>query len=198
MCRRASLLLAASALLIGAAPLLAQGKPQTRQGFNISFGIGGGSAGLECDDFCGEVDRETGQTMFLHIGGTVSPQVTVGGEINGWAKISDDEEDVIASLMAVVHYYPVPTQGFFLSGGAGLTSLSVIDKTTVPNEEVTSNAFGLQIGAGYDWRVARNFSLTPYAQYVRGFLGEAQFNGSDTGADLNSNFFQIGLGFTWH
>ena len=197
MFRRSSALVAAWALVLAAAPLLAQGKPQTRQGFNISFGIGGGSAGYDCDG-CEDLGRETGTTMFLHIGGTVTPQLTVGGELNGWGKSSRAEDSAIGSAMAVVHYYPILTQGLFLSGGAGFTSLAIRDKTTFPDDEMTSDGFGVQVGVGYDWRVGRNFSLTPYAQYVRAFAGEAEFNGTSTGSDLNPNFFQIGLGFTWH
>jgi hypothetical protein len=196
MNRRASALLGACTLLLSATHLAAQGKPQTREGFNISFGLGGGSAGLDCTS-CPS-DRQSGGTMYLNIGGTVTPRLTVGGEINGWAQSSSEEDDLISSMMAVVHFYPVQTQGFFLSGGVGFTTLMIEGKGPFAGEEIESTGAGVQLGAGYDWRVARNFSLTPYAQFVRSFGAEATENGIETNESLNPNFFQIGLGFTWH
>jgi hypothetical protein len=55
-----------------------------------------------------------------------------------------------------------------------------------------------QFGLGYDFRVGRNFSLTPYANYIASTGAELKLDGSATGADINPNIFQMGLGVTWH
>jgi opacity protein-like surface antigen len=191
---RLAAVLVALALFCPMGAALAQGHPHTRQGFNIGFGVGFGNAGIRCDG-C-DLDRQNGGTGYLFIGGTVSPQLTIGGELNGWAKSSDDEDDSIGSLMAVAHYYPLPTNGLFVLGGAGVTGMELKDK--ILNDKLESAGFGLEVGGGYDWRVARNFSLTPYVQYVHAFGAEAKLNGTNLGENANPNFVQFGLGFTWH
>jgi hypothetical protein len=45
--------------------------------------------------------------------------------------------------------------------------------------------------------VASGFSLTPYAQWVRGFGGDGELDGEDIG-DANPDYWQLGIAFTWH
>ena len=141
-----------------------------------------------------DIVRESSTAMFVNFGGTVRPNLLIGGEINGWAKSENDADWVVSSLMAVAHYYPSVTNGLFISGGLGFTQGSIDDGV----DELTSSGVGIQLGGGYDWRVAKSFSLTPYVQYVRAFAAEAKLNDTGLGEDLNPNFFQVGLGFTWH
>ena len=190
-----SLLVGAAALLMGAGVAQAQmNKPQTRQGLNVSLGLGGGSGGMTCDG-C-QTDRTGGGTMYLNVGGTVMPNLTLGGEINGWSKDQNDASGTIASLMAVAHYYPMARAGWYMTGGLGMTTLALKDKTT--GDKADATGFGMEIGTGYDWRVASNFSLSPYFQYVYGAKGELKVNDTDTGTKAGGNYFQFGLGFTWH
>lgn len=172
------------------APLRAQ-EPLPRDGFTIAFGIGGGTRGLDCSG-C-DVDREGGATAFLFVGGTIGPRLTVGGELSGWGKAEDGVEQSVASAMAVAHFYPAASRGLFLSGGVGLTAMSVDDAPY----EFRADGYGLQFGAGYDVRVARGLSLSPYLAWVRGFGGDATENGVEIG-DANPDYIQFGLGFTWH
>ena len=192
MARRVALALGALALIATAAPLSAQ-KAQERQGFNISFGIGGGSAGLSCDG-CDGLDRESSTAMYLNIGGTVRPNLVVGGEISGWTKSEDGADGTISSLLATAHYYPIAQQGLYVGAGLGMTRLSFDDGTG----EMTNTGLGFQLGAGYDIRVARNFSLTPYAQWVKGMKAEVEVDGTSTGTKVGADVWQFGLGFTWH
>jgi hypothetical protein len=98
-------------------------RPQTRDGVIVSFGVGGGSAGLGCNG-CTRV-RHSGTLFYLNIGGTLSPHLTLGGELNGFAHNSAAQDISIGSLMAVAHFYPTRASGFFLTGGAGLTSSAI-------------------------------------------------------------------------
>src|SRR3989442_15896926 len=70
--------------LWGASAATAQ-KPQTRQGFWIGFGFGYGSSNVSCDG-CGSSSRESSGSGFLKLGGTLSPHVLLGGEVNAWTK----------------------------------------------------------------------------------------------------------------
>ena len=182
-------LFAATLHLPGATPLAAQ-RTLDRSGLTVAFGVGAGNRDIRCTG-C-EVERESGAVAYLLVGGTLSPRLVLGGEINGWGRTDGPEEQSIASLMAVAHFYPAADRGLYLAGGAGLTSFHRENDV----ESVTSNGYGLQLGAGYDVRVASGFSLTPYVQWVRGFGGDADVDGESL--DLDPDYLQVGLGFTWH
>jgi hypothetical protein len=180
-------------LLIPASETFAQ-RPQTREGVNISFGFGGGSAGIDCSG-C-QTSRQSGTLFYFNVGGTINRRLTLGGELNGFGYSSRNEDDTIGSLMAVAHFYPAPAIGFFLVGGAGLTSMSLDNR--VDRVNVTSTGGGVQIGAGYDVRLGRSFSLTPYVSFVQGIAGKARVNDVSTSETVKPNYAQVGLGFTWH
>ena len=182
------------ALFLGlASPLLAQGgHAQARQGFWIGFGLGAGSAGADCAD-CSD-ERDTGVSGYLRMGGTVRPNLLIGGETNGWSYSSDGIDQQMGFISAVAYFYPAPTSGFYLKGGLGFANYTAEDDV----DELTSSGFGITGGLGYDWRVSRNFSLTPYLNYMRQVGGSLEFNGLDLDESANVNLLQIGLGFSWH
>src|SRR5262245_11901413 len=130
-------------LLFTAVPIVCQAQyAQTRQGFGISFGIGGGSAGLSCDGCT--TDRENALSGYLRLGGYVRPNLFVGGESNGWSKNIDGVDEVASFLSAVVQWYPTPTSGFYLKGGAGIAAGSLDDGV----DELTAAGMGITLGAG--------------------------------------------------
>ncbi len=175
-----------------AGSLEAQSRPQTRQGFGISFGLGGGSAGLSCDG-CND-DRETGLSGYLRIGGYLRPNLFLAGESNGWVKSEDGLDQQTGFLSAVAQWYPQAATGFYLKGGLGIAQGSLDDGV----DEISSSGLGMTVGGGYDFRLGRNFSLTPYINYLQSFGAEAETNGTSTNFNLNFNVVQLGLGFTWH
>lgn len=186
----------ALAALLVATPAIAQSPPKPRQGFNISFGFGGGSAGVTCSE-C-ESDRESAPSMYLRIGGTVRPSVVLAGEINGWSK-SQTEQGIqgtitIASVNMVAQWYPQPATGFFLTGGLGAGSISMEIKA--PGFATISDhttGLGYQVGTGYDIPVAGTFSLTPFVTY----FGTAGGKVESSNAKLDGNVVHFGLGFSW-
>ena len=184
---------AASLLALSAASAAAQGNPQVRDGFTISFGLGGGSAALSCPG-CGTTPRETGLSGYLRVGGAVSPTLVLSAESNGWSKTIDGVDTRMGALLGVAQWYPSVTSGFHMKGGLGFSAYSEED----PTAKAQAIGLGYQVGAGYDVRMARNFSLTPYLQYVRAFRAKALTQGSSTGDDVSPNYLHAGLGFTWH
>lgn len=168
----AFLLLAASA-----SAGVAQGHPQTREGFWISFGFGYSSLGCEnCDD------RVSGTGGYLRMGGTLSQKLLIGGEANGWSKSQGNATLTVGNVGPVLYFYPSATGGFFLKGGLGL-STAELDFGGFSGEETGA---GITIGMGYDARVGRGFALTPYFDIL-----SSSFDGGSV------NMFAFGLGFTW-
>ena len=157
----------------------AQGHPQTREGFFISFGFGPGSIGC---DACGG-DRESGLSGYLKLGGTLNEQLLLGFESNAWVKEESGVTLTSAIAAAVVQYYPNVETGLFIKGGPGLARLELETSFGSASE----SGFGLIVGGGYDIRLGVNFSLSPYANFIYA-------NIDNEGLDL----WEIGLGFMWH
>lgn len=186
-----------AALLLAVASTTAtaqDAKPQTREGFSASVGLGMGSAGVSIDCPGCDLDRETGLSGYLRLGGYVRPNLLIAGETNGYTKSEDGVDGRIAFISAVAQWYPQVEKGLYLKGGLGFANTSVDDGT----DEITAGAMALSLGAGYDFRVGTNFSLTPYVNWLKAFNGEAKLNGTGSGVDLGVDVLQVGLGLTWH
>ncbi len=136
------------ASLAVAATLQAQGHPQTRKGFTISFGFGAGSAEFSCDG-CSS-DRQTSGSSYLRIGG-----------------------DGVGSINTSVET------------GAGTLSNS-------------KSGVGYNAGLGYDIRLKRNFSITPFATYFATSAGNSGSLYGGGGNKVDAKIFHFGIGFTWH
>ena len=84
--------------------------------------------------------------------------------------------------------YPASTADFYLKAGAGIAKTDL----SGGGQSYNATGYGLTAGLGYDMRVAKNFSLSPFAAYL-------YMPGADvSGVKLGGNVFQVGLGFTWH
>jgi len=171
-------LLSVLSLAFLAMPSLSSGQDQTREGFFIGAGLGWGSLGVS-----GEDGRESAGSGYLKLGGTLNDQVLLGGESNAWVKSEDGVTTTVGGLYGIIQFYPSSTSGFFLKGGAGFSSVEI----SLFGLTVEETGFGLIGGLGYDQRLGTNFSLSPYANYVR--------NSYDGGS---TNVMQLGVGLTWH
>jgi len=180
------------ALVFTVPELAAAQNAQAREGFGISFGVGRGSAGVECNS-C-STDRLNGASGYLRLGGHVRPNLFVGFESNGWLHSDQGVDETVGYYSGVAQWYPNAATGFYVKGGVGITSYLADDGT----DQATSGATALTLGIGYDFRVGRNFSLTPYANYLASAKGELLFNDVSTGFNWSINILQLGLGFTWH
>lgn len=186
---------AAIAALVAAAPSAAQSRPQTHDGFTVSVGLGGGSAGVSCVE-C-ESSRERAPTVYLRLGGAVRPNLVLAGEINGWSKSESDQgidaTITIVTINAVAQWYPQTATGFFVSGGVGLGSMEA--KANAFGESLSDRTHGLgyQIGTGYDLRVRPNLAITPFVTYFATAGGKVE----STGEKANANVVHFGLGVTW-
>lgn len=141
------------ALVLSAISAHAQ-NAQTRAGFWFSGGLGVGSLGC---DAC--TSRANGFSGDLSIGGTITPRFLLGVGTSGWTKTEQTTTLTVATLDARVRFYPSTNGGFFLTGGAGVADATANVGAYSGGSEV---GLGLLLGLGYDIRIARNTSITPY------------------------------------
>lgn len=167
--------------MLCAAPAAAQqtpdipaANPHTREGFWFNAGFGLGTVGCEdCDS------RETGLSGGLSLGTVLSDRVLVGIGTTGFTKTLLGERYTVSTLDARIRFYPSRTSGFFVNGGVGLGSESFAGESEF--------GLGVMLGLGWDIRVGKNVSLTPF------WNGFAMSN-----SNTDANVGQIGIGFTIH
>ncbi len=159
-------------------PLLAQ-RPQTREGFWLNVGLGWASLGCDgCDDRLG------GAAGALSMGGTLSEKWQLGGGVHVWTRSEDDVTLTVGLVSVLTKFYPSAAGGFHLMGGLGVASIDL----EIGTESGRETGTGLILGLGYDIRIGRMVSLTPF------WTGVA--TKYDGGGDLN--FGQLGLGLSIH
>ena len=152
---------------------------QTRDGFWFSGGLGYGSLG--CDGCSSRTGSVSGGLSF---GGTITPRFLLGVGTSGWTKSEQGATLTVAEIDARVRFYPQTKGGFFLTGGLGVGSVTGSISGFGSNTETGGGAI---LGMGYDIRVARNTSITPY------WNGYAMKN-----SNTDANVGQIGLAVTVH
>jgi len=130
--------------------------------------------GSACNDGC-----LRGLSGGLSLGATVNPHVLFGLGTTGYYRELLGSKVEAGTLDARIRVYPWLNSGAFFTGGVGLGSVSV--------DSESSFGVGFMPGFGWDIRVGRKVSLTPYYDWflIRG-------NG------LEANIEQLGLAFTIH
>jgi hypothetical protein len=172
------IILASTAMAVTPSVAAAQ-NPHERSGFWFNGGLGYGSLG--CNDCDG---REGSLTGALALGGTISNRILLGVSSNGWTKDESGVAITAGTLTAFMRFYPSHSGGFFLAAGLGVGTIDVsIDGFGSDSE----SGAGAVLGLGYDIRVSRNISLTPFWNGV----------GIST-SNSDANFGQIGLSITVH
>jgi hypothetical protein len=103
----------------------------------------------------------------------------IGVGTTGFAKSIDGETFSVGTLDARVRFYPMRESGFNLTTGLGLGSMSYAGDSEL--------GVGVMLGVGWDIRVAKNVSLSPF------WNGFAMRN-----SNVDANVGQIGIGITIH
>ncbi len=192
--RWCTLALALAGGCAAASPARAQDKVEApyREGFWIGFGLGWGSASISCSA-CGSTQRLGSSAATLRMGGTLTRQLLLGGEVNAWSHDASGVTETVGDMSAALYYYPSARGTFFIKGGVGI---AVYDANTSPTLE--SEGLGVNVGVGFDWYLFRKFSLTPYASFLTALGGNLKVGGTDTGVAVKPNLFQLGVAATWH
>jgi hypothetical protein len=169
-------------LLASATGLHAQatGRPNTRHGLWIGFGMGDGSARIGCTDFCSS-DRLNGVSGYIRVGGTLSPHLRLGAETNGWVTSNGFGTDAIWVAAAVVLWYPSRTGASYLKLGVGGMHYGSGNGGVADIPTESANAPCVTLGIGYDVRVRSRVSLVPWINVLAS---------SRVGLDYHSVWFE--------
>jgi hypothetical protein len=186
-------------LALVAATSAAAQRPQTREGFWIGLGLGGGSLSADCTG-C-DIDAATGGSGYLRLGGTVSPTLLIAGETTSWLGTLDDNtagesiDAVEGYLGAAVYFYPMQEGGLWLRGGLGF-AYGVGSGTF---DDYTWSAPAIVIGGGYDIRVGEKISIVPGIVFL--LSGEGDIEGDASGLladDFKTTLIALQVGVTFH
>lgn len=150
-----------------------------RDGFWFSGGLGYGTLG--CKDCSGRTGSISGN---LSVGGTISPRFLLGAGLSGWTKSEQGATLSVGLVDARVRFYPQAHGGFFLTGGVGV---GTVTGEIVGFGSNTETGLGMLLGMGWDVRVAKNVSMTPF------WNGYAMQNNN-----TDANVGQVGLAVTLH
>lgn len=178
-------------LALSGTSLQAQSRSIERSGFHFSGALGAANlrGSLDVDGQSGSTSFDDGGGhLFLRFGGSVSPNVLLGGELTGTV-IGDGAGT--GGLFAVGIFYP-SRSNFFLKGGLGLVAYE--EDSIDGSAESTSGA--LMIGAGYDVRIGRNKSLALYADVLQSAKGNVEQNGFETNVNFSQRIVTLGLAFS--
>ena len=91
-----------------------------RAGFWGGFSLGAGGEAFDLRDGAGYSEELYRPTVSLRVGGTVNPNLRLGGEVLAWINERGNNTESLSSLLFVGQLYPVATTGFYLKGGLGL------------------------------------------------------------------------------
>jgi hypothetical protein len=169
------------------------GGRQARHGFWLSGGLGYGSV-----DGGSNGNARGGVTGNIEAGWTLSRRFLLGIGTNLWSK----SEDVylgeirrigmtIGSVDLQFRWYPSEMAGgFFVLGSWGIGLIRLSDDGADPTS-LTHTGRAFRGGLGFDFRVARGVSITPFAS---GTAVRTERDGDHMAADV----WQLGLGLTVH
>lgn len=160
-----------------------------RSGFFFAAGLGVGGESFNANDGLGWSDGKAGGVGYIKLGGTVSPNVLLGVEAQGWTAsyYGQGYDRDLGSLLGLVQWYPSAVDGFWFRGGLGFARDNLRYYGPPPSTTLTTgrNGTAFALGLGYDIPVGRKVSLTPTLDFV----GQRY----DT---HDERVFSIGLGVT--
>ena len=135
-------------------------------GFGAKYKVNGQSITFS-DRLQGATDKSSLLGLnIVNAGIALSPNLLLGGSVSAVAQFGkiagNDVQLQINNYLATLTWFPVE-KGFFLRGGAGLSSM-LIDTGVSSN---TAHGFGILVGAGYALPVARRHNITFTVDYSR-------------------------------
>jgi hypothetical protein len=144
--------------------------PEARHGFWLNMGVAAGSENVRFSNEPGGWGEENVQpAVWFALGGTVNPNLRLGGEINAWVWSHRDREtdyqvtDYLAGALLTAQFYPFRRNGFYLKGGAGLSRSGTEVEGGIG---IGETGFAWLVGTGYEIKLGRSVFLTPSLNFM--------------------------------
>ena len=161
---------ALSTAAAAAAQPVRQDPATDHHGFWIGVGVGGGALAIDCRS-CGPEPRAAewssgrGRGLYVALGGTLRPNLLLGGEISTTGKGNVDRTASVGHMGIVAQLYPSRGRGLFVRGGLGIGIAELMDEPRgfVGSATLTTAGLSVKGGVGYDFRFGGRFALTPFA-----------------------------------
>ena len=102
-----------------------------------------------------------GMGFSISAGGTLTPNLLLGGQIGGWAPM-DDRDMAVVAMMVVAQYYPIARRGFHLTAAGGIGGIE-FDEGDV-NIHTEGTAF--EVGVGWDLPMGKSGAITPFVSLL--------------------------------
>jgi hypothetical protein len=129
----------------------------------------------------------------VNAGWSINPRTDLGAEMLFLASSTSGQDRIrVTFLMGSVQFRPWQSKGFFVKAGAGMAFVNnwIL---TLPDADtgVRSKAFGLGLGAGWEWRLSRHVGAQLLgAQHVAA-LGDLDI-ARGTVDNVMGNFWSVG------
>lgn len=164
-----------------------------RAGQWLGIGLAPGWGRFTCE-IC-ESSRGAAISGYFRVGGTINPKFLVGLEADGWMRSVEEVNHFMLGVAAELFFYPNARKRLYYKAGVGILFYQADDGPG----QVTTQAFGPNLGAGYDIPVSGALSLTPFVSvFIASLGGDINFNGEQFRSDGGLLLAQIGMGLTWH
>jgi hypothetical protein len=190
-----TLALGTTALVVLSADLAAaQGSPSSSSGSGWPWIVAGGSATSvlgDCTDCPADIYLHTGG-VFGIVGKSLTPRTLAGVEVF-WVPATAATGDPIRStyVMGTLQFHPWTSSGFFVRTSAGMAFVRNWIASTEIDESFTSKAFALEIGGGWEWRVAPRLGTQIFGAQHVATLGDLQ-GSAGTVENVVGNFWSVG------
>ena len=202
------------ALALGATALPAAAQDITpatdgppRQGFYIGLGVAGASVSADCKN-CQDADAAGMFGSHIKLGGTLSKSVRLGADLFGvyseegiYGQLSGGGETATENAghaMLAVTVYPSAEGNFWFQAGLG-TVVYIADVDG--DQKYTGRGFGGMLGVGYDFRVGKNGSLTPYLSLTsstNGYLYDEAGDKVGGAEEWQTAYLAFGVDYVFH
>ena len=168
-----------------------------RHGFWLSAGAGAGWENYRFDNPGNWHEDQRAPSLWFALGGTVNPNLRLGGEANVWVHEHFDEPsgfnvtETLAAALLTGQVYPARNLGLFVKGGLGISRSG--SDIAGPGGSVGETGFAFLGGVGYEIRIGRNIFLSPVANLMYHSSGDRDA----PEGNLHERVFTVGVGITF-
>ncbi len=199
-------LLIASATLIAAAPLAAQGSTgpaSTTKGWFVGFHLG--SASIEAEEIFPTDDTYSGGGAGLHFGYGFTPKFALAFDLTGSGVDVEGEDVAMAHFDIMARYaFTSPTRRVVPFLEAGFSGRAIGQENAMieeggPTGDLTISGGGFTFGAGIQYYMTPRWALGAGFKTTNGEFSRIQLdNVSVDGFELDGTTTRFNIGITWY